>query len=269
MEPKRTATVSAPSRAASDAGERQPFFPEIQRRAVATEAISTLKQMIIRGELTAGQRLPSERELALLLGVSRPSLREAIRALIAMNVLESRQGDGTYVTSLEPELLAEPIDFLLQVSHAGLISLLEARRAIEAEVVQLAAKRATDLELRELERFADSGRGKLDDVDAFIDYDAEFHERIRVMARSPILGSLMSTIRELVREMRRRISSPALRRSVLADHRAIARALSKRDAERASAAMIKHLERLLDVLGEEAATAPARSSRRGRTPQVK
>lgn len=227
-----------------------PRFPEIRRSAVATEAIATLKQMIIRSELTAGQRLPPERELAVMLGVSRPSLREAFRALIAMNVLESRHGDGTYVTSLEPELLAEPIDFVLQVNDSGLIALLEARRAIEAAVVSLAAVRATDLELLELERFAQSGRDKIDDLDAFGEYDAEFHDRLRTMARSPILGSLMSTLRELIRELRRRVSSADVRRQVIRDHRAIAKALRARDADAASAAMISHLERLLDVLDE-------------------
>ncbi len=225
-----------------------PKFPEIQRRAVASEAIATLKQMIVRGELQAGQRLPPERELALMLAVSRPSLREAIRALIALNVLESRHGDGTFVTSLEPELLAEPIDFLLQVSHSGLIALLEARRAIETSVVVLAAERATDLELAELGRFAESGRDKIGDRDAFIDYDGAFHDQICAMARSPILGSLMSTLRELVRELRRQLSSHELRRQVLADHRGIAKALRARDGAKASVLMTRHLERLLDVL---------------------
>lgn len=223
-------------------------FPEIQRRAVATEAIATLKRMITRGELLAGQRLPAERDLALMLGVSRPSLREAIRALIALNVLESRHGDGTYVTSLEPELLAEPIDFLLQVSHAGLHSLLEARLAIETAVVGLAARRATDLELSELGRLADSGWDKVGDPVAFVEYDAAFHDRLCAVARSPILGSLMSTLRELVRELRTQLSSTELRRDVLRDHRAIAKALRARDAEAARAAMTQHLERLLDLI---------------------
>ena len=70
----------------------------------------------MRGELRAGQRLPAERDLAVQLALSRPSLREAIRALIALNILESRHGEGTFVSSLDPELLSEPIDFVLQVN---------------------------------------------------------------------------------------------------------------------------------------------------------
>src|SRR5438067_5760864 len=103
-----------------------------------------VKGMILRGELQAGQKLPPERELAAQLGVSRSSLREAIRALIALNILESRHGNGTFVTSLDPELLAEPIDFVLKVNESALDALFEARKVVEAGVAALAAERATD-----------------------------------------------------------------------------------------------------------------------------
>ena len=126
-------------------------FETIRRNAVAHEAITTIKGMIVRGDLRAGQRLPAERELAAQLGVSRPSLREAIRALIALNILESRHGEGTFVSSLDPELLAEPIDFVLQVDDGGIAALFEARHVLEAGIAALAAERASDLELAELE----------------------------------------------------------------------------------------------------------------------
>ena len=77
-------------------------FQTIRRNAVVHDAIDTIKRMIVRGDLQAGQRLPAERDLAAQLGLSRPSLREAIRALIALNILESRHGEGTFVSSLEP-----------------------------------------------------------------------------------------------------------------------------------------------------------------------
>jgi GntR family transcriptional repressor for pyruvate dehydrogenase complex len=160
-------------------------FETIRRNAVAHEAIATIKAMIVRGDLRAGQRLPAERELAAQLGVSRPSLREAIRALITLNILESRHGEGTFVSSLEPDLLAEPIDFVMQVDDGGIAAVFEARHVLEAGIAALAAERATDLELAELEDYVNGGRAKLDDAEAFIEHDIEFHDRLRRAAPSP------------------------------------------------------------------------------------
>jgi GntR family transcriptional repressor for pyruvate dehydrogenase complex len=217
--------------------------------AVANRAIETIKEMIVRGELTAGQRLPAERDLAARLGVSRPSLREAIRALIALNILESRHGEGTFVSSLEPELLAEPIDFLLQVNTTALVALFEARRALEAGVASLAAERATDLELAQLEDFVKLGRTKVDDPDAFIEHDVEFHARLRQAARSPILASLLSSVSTLSYVSRRRTAQSATIRSrALADHEAMVRVLKARDPQAAHVAMVEHLQHVLEGL---------------------
>lgn len=229
--------------------EQAPQFATIRRNAVAGEAIETIKQMIVRGELKAGQRLPSERDLAAQLGVSRPSLREAIRALIALNILESRHGEGTFISSLELELLAEPIDFVLQVNDDALISLFEARRVLEAGVAALAAERATDLELAELEDFVKLGRGKLDDAELFIEHDIEFHARIRRAARSPVLASLLSSVSALsVASRRRTAQDPVTRARAFADHQAMVKALKARNARRAHDMMIAHLEHVLNGL---------------------
>jgi GntR family transcriptional regulator, transcriptional repressor for pyruvate dehydrogenase complex len=202
--------------------------------------------MIVRGDLRAGQRLPAERDLAVQLGVSRPSLREAIRALIALNILESRHGEGTFVSSLDPELLAEPIDFVLQVNGDALISLFEARRVLEAGVARLAAERASDLELAELDDFVKAGRTKVGEAEAFIEHDVEFHERLRRVARSPVLASLLSSVSALSIESRRRTAqSQATRSRALADHQAMVKALRARDPAAAERLMVEHLEHVL------------------------
>jgi GntR family transcriptional repressor for pyruvate dehydrogenase complex len=221
----------------------EPQFTAIRRAAVAHSAIATIKEMIVRGDLRAGQRLPAERDLAVQLGVSRPSLREAIRALIALNILESRHGEGTFVSSLDPELLAEPIDFVLQVNDDALISLFEARRVLEAGVARLAAERASDLELAELDDFVKAGRTKVDDAEAFIEHDVEFHERLRRVARSPVLASLLSSVSALSIESRRRTAqNQATRSRALADHQAMVKALRARDPAAAERLMVEHLE---------------------------
>jgi GntR family transcriptional repressor for pyruvate dehydrogenase complex len=228
-----------------------PQFTAIQRNAVAHSAIATIKEMIVRGELGAGQRLPAERDLAAQLGVSRPSLREAIRALIALNILESRHGEGTFVSSLDPELLSEPIDFVLQVNDDALLSLFEARRVLEAGVAGLAAERATDLELAELDDFVKAGRIKVGDAEAFIEHDVQFHQRLRVLARSPVLASLLSSVTALSMESRRRTAqNQGTRSRALADHQAMVKALRARDAAAAERLMVEHLQHVLSSLTE-------------------
>lgn len=208
-----------------------------------------IKKMIISGELRAGQRLPAERELAASLGVSRPSMREAIRALTALNIIESRHGDGTYVSSLEPELLSEPIDFLLQVNADSLVALFEARRELESGIAALAAERATELELAELEDFVKSGHALIDDVEAFIEHDVEFHARIRRAARSPIFASLLSSVETLSLESRRRTAqTEAVRARSLRDHHRLVKVLRARDSNLARQAMLEHLQHAYEGL---------------------
>ncbi len=242
----------------------EPQFATIRRSAIASEAIEIIKQMIVRGDLSAGQRLPSERDLAVQLGVSRPSLREAIRALIALNILESRHGEGTFVSSLEPELLSEPIDFVLHVNSEALFSLFEARRVLEAGIAALAAERATDLEIAQLDDFAALGRTRLKDADSFIEHDVEFHRRLRTAARSPVLASLLSSVSALSIESRKITARhESVRSRALGDHIAMVRALKSRDPQAASELMVAHLEHVSDGLKRGVAEA-ARESPTGR-----
>ena len=102
----------------------------IKRSAAAEQAVRRIQNLVQGGELAPGERLPAERELARQLGVSRSTLREAIRALVVMNILVSRHGDGTYVSSLEPELLAEPFQFIIPISDEALLHLFEVRMVL-------------------------------------------------------------------------------------------------------------------------------------------
>ena len=125
--------------------------------AVTDEAIEKIKAMIVSGTLRAGDRLPKEADLAAELGLSRSSLREAVRALSLMNILDVRQGDGTYVTSLEPTLLLEALSFIVDFHRdATVLELLAVRRILEPAATAMAAERATDAELEELGKLLDS-----------------------------------------------------------------------------------------------------------------
>ncbi len=230
-------------------------FRAIARRpAVANQTVDTIKAMIVAGDLRAGQRLPAQRDLAARLGVSRPSLREAIQALIALNILDSRHGEGTFVSSLEPMLLAEPIDFLLQVNASSLIALFEARRALEAAVASLAAERATDLELTQLADFVKAGRREIVDADTFVEHDIAFHVLLRTYARSPILASLLESVNLLSYPGRRDAArSEEARLRALSDHEAMVKVLRSRDPAAAHQAMIDHLAVVLERLEAQGA----------------
>jgi len=220
-------------------------FEAIRRSdAVSSKAIDTIKKMIAQGDLGPGQRLPAERDLASRLGVSRPSLREAIRALVSLNILESRHGDGTFVSSLELELLAEPIDFVLQVNKDSLSALFEARQVLEAGTASLAAERATDLELAHLEVFVRQARGGIDSPEVFIEHDMDFHERVSKAAKSPILSSMLGSIRTLAYVGRKETAKDAtLRARALTDHENVVKALKARNPQAAYDAMSAHLKR--------------------------
>jgi GntR family transcriptional repressor for pyruvate dehydrogenase complex len=225
------------------------LFPAIARKRVANEAIDRIKSMIVRGELHAYDRLPPERDLADLLGVSRPTLREAIRALIAMQILESRHGEGTFVTSLDPELLAEPIDFLLRLDEHSIVDLFEARQVLEPRLARLAAERASGDDLQALDRLSREYYLNLGDFDACSRIDMEFHQRVARAARNPILAALLVSIRALGQESRSRTGhSKATRQIAAADHETISAAVSQGDAERAERAMAEHLEHMLRSL---------------------
>ncbi len=120
--------------------------------AVTDQAIDQIKQLIVEGEFSAGSRLPKEQELAQRLGLSRNSLREAVRALTLIGVLEPRVGDGTYVTSLEPELLLAGIGFVSDLLRGEtLLELQQVRRILEPVATAMAATRLGEDDFAALE----------------------------------------------------------------------------------------------------------------------
>ena len=146
--------------------------------SVTTEAIEKVKEMILSGELQPGAKLPRENELAERLGVSRSSLREAVRALAALNVIETRQGDGTYVTSLTPEVLPEVIGFGIDlVTDPSLLEVFEVRRFLETAATTAAATTITEDELASLRECMDR-MARAESVEELVRMDEEFREKV-------------------------------------------------------------------------------------------
>ncbi|GAA1061590.1 FadR/GntR family transcriptional regulator [Agromyces bracchium] len=235
-------------------------------RSQTDVVIQGIKDMLTRGELKPGSRLPIEKDLAAMLNVSRGSLREGVRALATLGVLETRQGDGTYVTSLDPAALLSPLGFLAdlqQPAHAA--DLLAVRRVLEAESVSLAATRITDEQLEDLEAILARVDRTLEDEDEdemdleeFINTDTEFHRAIAAASGNPPLAALVDALvgRTFRARLWRAISNRGSVRETQREHRAILDELARRDPGRASIRMSTHLLGVEQFSAEHAAEDP-------------
>ena len=222
--------------------------------AVTDEAITKIKDMIISGELSAGDRLPPEKELSEKLGLSRSSLREAVKALELIRVLDVRRGDGTYVTSLEPKLLTEAMTFIVDL-HQGesILDIFEVRRILEPAAAAMAAGRITAEHIAQL-------RASLENIDhsssieQLVERDLVFHRLITAAAGNSYLASVLDALSNTTiqaRIWRGLIQEKAVDRT-LAEHSAIIDALERGDAELAKSLLTVHISGVEHWLRQDA-----------------
>ncbi|MBL0885170.1 FadR/GntR family transcriptional regulator [Myceligenerans indicum] len=211
--------------------------------AVTDEAILRIKGMILAGDLAPGDRLPPEKELSERLGLSRSSLREAVKALDLIRVLDVRRGDGTYVTSLEPRLLLEAMSFVVDLhDDQSVLEIFAVRRILEPAASALAARHA-DAEaltrLRGLVAGVDDGA----DVENLVDHDLEFHRGIAEATGNTYLASLIDSLSSHTVRARiwRGITQENAVDRTLREHHAILDAIAAGDADLASALTIVHV----------------------------
>jgi GntR family transcriptional regulator, transcriptional repressor for pyruvate dehydrogenase complex len=210
---------------------------------VTNEAVSRIKGMIATGELTPGSRLPSQDDLAYQLGLSRSALREAVRSLTTMNILVSRQGDGTYVSSLRTPLLLQPLAFAADIlPDDAVVQLLDLRVALEPHAAALAAARVSDGDVHSLAVIAGRGAPGTSAAD-FLEADLAFHRRILDLSGNEAIATLCQAISPPA--LHARIlgvaPSPDVRATVHDDHGRIIAALADHDVEAARAAMSVHV----------------------------
>lgn len=228
--------------------------------AVTDAAIAQIKNMIVSGELAPGDRLPPEKELAERLGLSRNSMREAVKALEVIRVLDVRRGDGTYVTSLEPELLLEAISFVVDMhDDDSMLEIFAVRRMLESQATALAAVHADDDAITALLEQIDVLDTDVD-IDTLVDHDVRFHREIVRMAGNGYLSSLVESLTSQTVRARvwRGLTEHGAHARTLSEHRAIAEALADRDPELASALATAHVAGIERWLRQ--ATSPRESS---------
>ena len=210
--------------------------------SVTTQAIESIRAMIVDGALEPGDRLPPEQELAEQLGLSRGSLREAVRALAQIKVLDVRRGDGTYVRGLQPSDLLSGMVFALElVQGRGLDEVLEVRRLLFPPAAGLAAQRVTADQLKTM-------RSVIDELEVTVDSEkiAELHRTFQGIVADATgnewLSSILHTLQIESEHVRRAWlnSDPSIRAVAIAHQKLILDALERRDSEMArSIAMIQ------------------------------
>lgn len=218
----------------------------IVREGASERLVHRLLGMVKAGNLRPGERLPGERELAELFSVSRPTIREAVKALTVLGVLKSRHGGGIFVSPLEAADLLGPLSFFLSLRDVEVDRLYDARALIEGEIASLAALRATDADADALDALIAEQEQVLADPVAYREVDTRFHRLLADLAGNPFLSRAAESMNVLGLEFRKVASETAevISGSVL-DHKRIVAAMRQGDAEAARQAMRAHMQHVL------------------------
>jgi len=216
-------------------------FEPVKKDSIVIELTSRLMDFIFSGNIKLGEKLPAERVLSESLGVGRSAIREAMKALTVLGILEVRQGDGTYLKKADSTLLSQAIEWGLLLGERKTMDLIEARKVLELSIVRFAAQRCEDHELQELKEILDSMNGST--IAGFVEIDIAFHLKVAEMSKNSVLMDILVSIQSLLRTwIKLVIESEGSTSFSYQDHYDIYEALTRRDAEASAAAMEKHME---------------------------
>jgi GntR family transcriptional repressor for pyruvate dehydrogenase complex len=232
------------------------MFKPVKKTRIHEEIVLKIRDMIEQGQLTTGDQLPTERELAEAFKVSRPSVREALRTLESQGFLVSRQGDGTYVSQKPIELLIEPLAAVIGREKYDQLELFEMRRLLEPQLAYLAADRATAEEILEMEQLVHIQEEELAGIDTGTNPDHTLHKVLTRATKNKILISIMDSLMDSLAESRDKYLQVAERqKKSLVRHKEILKAIKSGNCEEAARIMREHLEEtesiLFRVLDEE------------------
>jgi GntR family transcriptional regulator, transcriptional repressor for pyruvate dehydrogenase complex len=219
------------------------------REALSTEVSRRLLAYLLAGHIGPGQQLPPERKLAEALGVGRGIVREALKSLALLGLVQVRPGDGTYLKRTDSELLPQAIEWGLMLGARKVTDLAEARRHIEVVVGGLAAQRRDQPAIEDLERLLEEMRAAAGDPERFTAADVAFHLRVAEAAGNETLYQIMLNIRSLLRVWISKVMTAATDyQPTLDEHVPILEAIRAGDAQAARAALDAHLERATERL---------------------
>ncbi|MDX2041093.1 MAG: FadR/GntR family transcriptional regulator [Acidobacteriota bacterium] len=204
--------------------------------------IGLFKRLISEGSLVPGQRLPAERELAEHFGVSRSSLRQALKVLEIMGVISQRVGDGTYLNAAAPAILAEPMEFLILLDGLSFHELMETRLIVEPELAARAATRATLEDIAELQQVLTEMEESRQDHPRFTEYDLLFHKTIFRIAGNRVCSLMFTVVHQSLERLIHLTAQLVEPEHTLQMHRRIFLAIRRKDADEARRRMTEHLE---------------------------
>jgi len=234
-------------------GAIREFLSPVKKSRVIEEILEKMHALLESGQLAPGTKLPPERELCLMLSVSRPSLREALKVLDILGVIKTRQGAGTYVTGSFARIVGNPTTVKSIQQRFTLLELLEARRTVEPALASLAATRASEKDLTTMARAVKGLCRKGTSPEEHLRYDEQFHQAIISAADNPLFRQMMNMIWQPLLETFRITdrSAETLDKSNN-NHRQVYLAIKAKDRHRARRAMLAVLkETEKDLLKEE------------------
>lgn len=227
-------------------------FQPIKTKKIYEEIMEQIRRMMTRGDLQPGDRLPSERELAETLSVSRTSVREALTALGALGILDVRPGEGTFIRRRNDSETFEPLTVLLAVERNPEFQLMEVRRILETEAAALAAKRATPADLEKIEKALQVMKDA-DSVKGAVEADLRFHYTIAEATKNSVLLRIMNTVADLMHNNFRQDREALyvkLTEQVLGEHEAIVKAIKDKNPDEAWARMLEHINNIESGINE-------------------
>ena len=226
-------------------------FEVVRRNKVYEEVAKQIERLILE-KLQPGDKLPSERELAEMLQVSRSSIRDAIRSLELTGLVEPRQGAGTIVRELSAQSLVNPFANALKRRQELVSELLDFRKMLEPPLAARAATHASPDEVAEMEEILQRQEAKLSHDEASIAEDAEFHYSIALASDNSVVLKVLDVLMDLLRETRERsLQLEGRPQKSLAGHRRILAAIKRHDAEAAKDAMRRHIEDIEEIVLEK------------------
>lgn len=215
-------------------------------------AITRLQAHIRSGGLGPGDAFPSENALAAEIGVSRAVVREALRSLAALGLIDVGNGRRARVSTAAPDALAILLDHVVQTNQITVQQILDVRRTVEMRTVGLAVLRRSDRDAAEIERLARAMRHDIADPDAVMEHDIAFHEAIAAASKNPMFALIVGSFHVVTRQTWRigwnARSSDDERMASVECHEAIAGAIAGRDARRAEARMSEHFDGTVKIL---------------------
>ncbi len=226
----------------------KPEFEAIRRNKVYEEVARRLEQLIVE-HMKPGDMLPPERELAESFGVSRSSIRDAIRRLELLGMVEPRQGAGTVVRELSTQVLINPLTAVLVQKRKLVVELLDVRNMLEPPLAARAASHASATDVAEMEDILRRQDEKLRRGEAAIEEDNEFHYTIAMASENSVVLKILDVLMDLLRETRERALQVEGRpQKSIAGHRRILAAIKRHDALAAELAMRRHIEEVSEIV---------------------